>query len=137
MLARFPLLARVSAGHGAALADNYSMADLDEAQATIAALQAGLDRANSRIREQDLIVGTLNARLGAANDRADKLETALMRLQAEHSMWGVPTVPDRPQNRVALRPATISRVASGARCSLSYTTARTRLMPAGQHCGVQ
>jgi hypothetical protein len=60
------------------------MTDL-EVQSTIAALQAALDRANTRIREQDLIHATLNARIAAANERADQLESALWRLQAAQS----------------------------------------------------
>jgi hypothetical protein len=55
---------------------------------TIAALQSALDRANARIRELDLVQATLNARLSAANDRADSLETALLRLQTAQGMWG-------------------------------------------------
>jgi hypothetical protein len=56
-----------------------------DSSATIATLQIALDRANARIREQDLINATLNARLAAANERADQLESALWRLQAAQS----------------------------------------------------
>jgi 2'-5' RNA ligase len=65
--------------------------DCIEARATIGTLQAALDRTNARIRELDLVHATLNARLAAANDRADALESALWRLQAIHSISDVST----------------------------------------------
>jgi hypothetical protein len=59
--------------------------DLIEARATIAALQTALDKAHVRIRELEVANAAVNARLFAANDRADELELALWRLQAVHA----------------------------------------------------
>ena len=60
--------------------------DLIEAAATIKQLERALDRANTRIRELELVAQTANLRLSEANDRADAFEAQALRFQIEAMM---------------------------------------------------
>ena len=60
--------------------------DLVEAAAHVKQLERALGRANTRIRELELVAQTANERLAVANDRADGFEAQALRFQIEAMM---------------------------------------------------